>query len=89
MKIFSKIIVFTVSLPVYFYRLILAPLMPKSCAFYPSCSTYALESIKRHGPVIGWGIAIKRLMRCRPFGAKNGGYDPVPYKHGGGAKWVI
>lgn len=46
------------------------------CRFRPSCSYYALESIKKFGWINGLRLCIKRLLRCRP--SYLSGYDPVP-----------
>ncbi len=59
-----------------FYRRFLSPGRPACCRFTPTCSTYALEAIERHGALRGGGLALWRLLRCQPFG--RGGYDPVP-----------
>lgn len=48
------------------------------CRFYPTCSDYAIESISTYGFFKGWFLAIKRILRCNPFGGS--GYDPVPLK---------
>ncbi len=58
------------------YQVVLTPLMPSACKFYPSCSRYASEAIAKHGACRGLGLAARRLLRCRPFAP--GGYDPVP-----------
>ena len=58
------------------YQLVLSPLLPPSCRFYPSCSQYALEAVSRHGAMKGTWLAARRLARCHPFNP--GGYDPVP-----------
>ncbi len=58
------------------YQLTLSRAMPSSCRFYPSCSQYGLEAIKKHGIIKGGWLAIKRIGRCQPFFP--GGYDPVP-----------
>lgn len=63
-------------LPIYFYKLTISPILPPSCRFTPSCSTYALEAIKKHGPIYGVYLAIKRILRCNPWGGC--GHDPVP-----------
>ncbi|MSO59735.1 MAG: membrane protein insertion efficiency factor YidD [Ilumatobacteraceae bacterium] len=52
---------------------------PSPCRFYPSCSSYALESLAEHGTRNGLWLATRRLLRCRPFGKS--GYDPVPPAH--------
>jgi putative membrane protein insertion efficiency factor len=46
------------------------------CRFYPSCSNYAVEALGTHGPVRGSWLAIRRVLRCRPFGPH--GIDLVP-----------
>jgi putative membrane protein insertion efficiency factor len=58
------------------YRFALAPLMPLSCRFEPSCSAYALEAIRKHGPWRGSALAAWRILRCNPINP--GGHDPVP-----------
>jgi putative membrane protein insertion efficiency factor len=58
------------------YRAVLKPLLPAACRFEPSCSTYALEAIRLHGAWRGGGLALRRLLRCRPGGGA--GHDPVP-----------
>ncbi|PMQ01923.1 MAG: membrane protein insertion efficiency factor YidD [Dictyoglomus sp. NZ13-RE01] len=59
-----------------FYKNFISPFLPRSCRFYPTCSTYALIAIDRFGVVKGGFLAIKRILRCHPFNP--GGYDPVP-----------
>jgi putative membrane protein insertion efficiency factor len=61
-----------------FYKKFISPVLPRSCRFYPTCSTYAMEAIERFGPIDGGILAIKRILRCHPFNP--GGYDPVPTK---------
>jgi putative membrane protein insertion efficiency factor len=58
------------------YQLGLAPVLPQSCRFAPSCSHYAAEAVRRHGPWRGAWLAARRLLRCHPWGGS--GYDPVP-----------
>lgn len=58
------------------YQAALAPLMACGCKFYPTCSQYAYEAIARHGARRGSWLAVRRLLRCRPFAP--GGHDPVP-----------
>lgn len=59
------------------YQLLISPLFPPSCRYYPSCSHYAAEAITRHGPWHGTLLAAGRLLRCHPWGGGSG-YDPVP-----------
>jgi hypothetical protein len=63
-------------LPIYFYRQVIGPFMPRVCRFEPSCSSYALEAVGRYGIIKGYFLAIKRVLRCHPF--HPGGFDPVP-----------
>jgi uncharacterized protein len=58
------------------YQLFLSPLMGKSCRFTPTCSVYGIEAIKKHGPIKGGWLTVKRVIRCNPWGGS--GYDPVP-----------
>ncbi|MEZ0329381.1 MAG: membrane protein insertion efficiency factor YidD [Dissulfuribacterales bacterium] len=58
------------------YRLFLAPILPRSCRFYPSCSHYAEEALRTHGPLRGMWLSAARLCKCHPW--HSGGYDPVP-----------
>lgn len=58
------------------YQKFISPALPPSCRFYPSCSQYALEAVRRHGALRGSWLALRRLSRCHPF--HPGGVDPVP-----------
>jgi uncharacterized protein len=58
------------------YQVFLSPFFGGACKFYPSCSRYGYEAIARHGARRGSVLALKRLLRCRPF--TKGGFDPVP-----------
>lgn len=63
-------------LPVHLYRCCISPLLPPSCRFTPTCSQYAVEALRKHGPLRGTWLTLKRLARCHPWGGS--GYDPVP-----------
>lgn len=63
-------------LPVYLYKGAISPHLPKSCRFEPTCSTYAIEALRKHGAIRGSWLTIRRLSRCHPWGGS--GYDPVP-----------
>lgn len=58
------------------YQLGVSPLLGAPCRFHPSCSTYAREAVATFGAIRGGGLAVKRLLRCHPWGGH--GIDPVP-----------
>ncbi len=58
-----------------FYRNFLSPLKPPTCRYVPTCSEYALEAIEKYGAFVGLKMAVRRVLRCHPFG--DSGYDPV------------
>ena len=72
----NKFISWILLIPIYFYRKCISPLLPPMCRYSPTCSAYALEAIKKHGPWKGTWLAAKRILRCHPWGGH--GYDPVP-----------
>ncbi len=59
-----------------FYKIVVSPLLPPSCRFYPTCSEYAVEALGKHGLPYGFYLSVRRVLRCHPF--SDGGYDPVP-----------
>ena len=76
LNIFTKSLGWLLMLPIRFYRKFISPLTQPSCRFTPTCSEYAIEAITKHGPFKGTWLAIKRILRCHPWGGS--GYDPVP-----------
>ena len=60
------------------YAYLLSPWLGNRCRFHPSCSIYAQEALKTHGPLKGLFLGFYRLLRCGPW--NKGGYDPVPKK---------
>jgi len=58
------------------YQATISPLLPPACRYTPSCSQYAVEALKEWGPVHGGWLALRRILRCHPWGGH--GPDPVP-----------
>lgn len=73
-----KLIGWVFLVPVYIYKYAISPFTPASCRHYPTCSEYALQAVKIHGPFKGIWLTTKRISRCHPWGTS--GYDPVPPK---------
>ncbi|MFP4364117.1 MAG: membrane protein insertion efficiency factor YidD [Spirochaetia bacterium] len=73
-KGFQKLLLFIIRL----YQKGISPHLPPSCRYYPTCSAYAEEAVRRFGPGKGTKLAVLRILRCHPF--HPGGYDPVPQK---------
>ena len=61
------------------YQTLISPLTPSTCRFQPTCSHYAKEAIVIHGARRGSVLALRRLLKCHPWGKS--GYDPVPPKN--------
>jgi len=72
----SKLINFIFILPIKMYQLLLSPLIGPSCRFNPTCSHYAIQAITKYGALKGLYLALKRIIRCHPWGES--GNDPVP-----------
>ena len=70
-----KCLGFVLIVLVELYKILLSPVLPQACRFYPTCSVYAVGAIKKHGPFRGTYLAVKRILRCNPF--CEGGHDPV------------
>ena len=58
------------------YQYGISPFTPISCRYLPTCSEYALDAVRLHGPLRGGILAFRRISRCHPWGGD--GYDPVP-----------
>lgn len=58
------------------YQWIISPWLGQKCRYTPTCSHYAVEALKKYGPLKGLWLAVKRISRCHPWGGH--GYDPVP-----------
>ena len=76
LHIISKALSWLLLLPIVFYQKFISPYTPPSCRFTPTCSEYAKEAIKKHGPIKGLALAIWRILSGNPWGGS--GYDPVP-----------
>jgi len=74
----KKIVISPLLTLIYLYKIALSPLLPSSCRFQPTCSSYFIEALKIHGLFRGSYLGLKRIVSCHPWG-KNG-YDPVPEK---------
>lgn len=71
-----RLAIWALSLPIRFYRSVISPLIGANCRYAPSCSSYALEALERHGALKGGWLALRRISRCHPWCGS--GYDPVP-----------
>ncbi|MBW8326739.1 MAG: membrane protein insertion efficiency factor YidD [Prolixibacteraceae bacterium] len=77
-KFILKALGWMLMVPVYFYKYAISPLTSPSCRHEPTCSQYAIDAIKIHGPFKGFWLGTKRISKCHPWGTH--GYDPVPPK---------
>lgn len=57
------------------YQMFISPLFPRTCRFYPTCSAYFIQALRKYGAFKGSYLGIKRLLKCHPFNP--GGYDPL------------
>ena len=71
-KILAKFLILLIRI----YQYTISPYFPASCRYTPTCSSYGVDAIKKHGPFKGLILSIKRISKCRPGGGH--GYDPVP-----------
>jgi hypothetical protein len=67
---------YLILVPVRLYQLLISPLLPPACRYFPSCSAYMIQAVTKHGFLKGGWLGTKRLLRCAPWGGH--GYDPVP-----------
>src|SRR5262245_39350884 len=58
------------------YQLTISAVLGRRCRYLPTCSDYAAEAIKLHGPCAGFWLGLARVSRCHPWGGE--GFDPVP-----------
>ncbi|MCL2597966.1 MAG: membrane protein insertion efficiency factor YidD [Paludibacter sp.] len=76
MRHLKQIINNIILLPVFIYRAVISPLKPSTCRYTPTCSQYAIDAVRKYGIFKGGYLALRRLLRCHPWGGS--GYDPVP-----------
>jgi putative membrane protein insertion efficiency factor len=74
----NKVIIFPLVLLIRGYQLIVSPMLGSNCRFMPTCSEYAMESLKTYGLIKGAFLTFKRIGKCHPWGGH--GYDPIPTK---------
>ena len=72
----KNIVKYVAILLIRFYQLCISPLLPKSCRYQPTCSNYAIQALSKYGIIYGSYLALRRILRCHPFGSS--GYDPLP-----------
>ena len=72
----KKILIFPFIILVRFYQAAISPFTPATCRFEPTCSSYTIQALEKHGLFKGGWLAIKRIFSCHPWGKS--GYDPVP-----------
>tara|TARA_B100001996_G_C18659727_1_gene592595 strand:- start:798 stop:1049 length:252 start_codon:yes stop_codon:yes gene_type:complete len=74
--IMKKIFILPILFLINIYQKIISPITPASCRFTPTCSNYAIDSLKKHSFLRGIYLSINRILRCHPW--SKGGFDPVP-----------
>ena len=74
----NKVATFPLLILIRGYQLIISPLLGSNCRFMPTCSEYAMESLRSHGIIKGIYLTVKRIGKCHPWGGH--GYDPIPTK---------
>ena len=77
LKGLSSILSLLLMLIVRIYQKVISPFLPATCRYTPTCSSYTIEAIQKHGPFKGSYLATRRILSCHPW-AKKSGYDPVP-----------
>jgi uncharacterized protein len=76
MKLLKQILSAPFIFLIKIYQWIISPILGPKCRYTPTCSHYAVEALKKYGPIKGIWLAAKRIARCHPWGGS--GYDPVP-----------
>jgi uncharacterized protein len=82
-----RVLAFPLLALLWVYQRFVSPALGPACRYYPSCSQYAVEAIRMHGPFLGVFLGLRRLLRCHPWA--EGGPDPVPSRCAHGrARWI-
>ncbi|MFN5136146.1 MAG: membrane protein insertion efficiency factor YidD [Chitinophagaceae bacterium] len=76
MNVVKQILIFPFVMLIGFYQYVISPAIGPKCRYTPTCSHYGIEALKKHGPIKGLWLTIKRVSKCHPWGGS--GYDPVP-----------
>jgi putative membrane protein insertion efficiency factor len=71
-------LIFLLTIPIKLYQWLISPALPRTCRYYPTCSEYAIEALRLHGPFKGLIMGTRRILSCHPWVGH--GYDPVPPK---------
>jgi uncharacterized protein len=72
----KTVLSFPFILLIRFYQYVISPAIGPKCRYTPTCSQYGIEALKKHGPIKGLWLTMKRISKCHPWGGS--GYDPVP-----------
>ncbi|HBX87227.1 MAG TPA: membrane protein insertion efficiency factor YidD [Marinilabiliaceae bacterium] len=72
----KSVLIAILIVPVKIYQYTISPVIGPSCRYTPTCSQYTIEALRKHGPIKGLWLSIKRILSCNPWGGH--GYDPVP-----------
>ena len=76
MIMINKILIYPFIIIIKFYQSFISPLIGSNCRYTPTCSTYSVDSLKKHGLIKGMFLSIRRISKCNSL--FKGGYDPVP-----------
>ena len=77
LKGLGSLLVLLLMIPIRIYQKFISPFLPATCRYHPTCSSYAIQALQKHGPFKGLFLAIMRILRCHPW-SKTHGHDPVP-----------
>ncbi len=76
MRTVKQVLSFPFILIIKIYQKIISPWLPARCRYTPTCSQYGIEAFQKYGPIKGFWLTLKRVVRCNPWGGH--GHDPVP-----------